>query len=167
VRCPSCDAAVPADAAWCTLCFARLQPASASEPVPAPPAATVTSAPGPVLAAADPLTDPLVPAPVAPAPVVPAPVTPVATATAVMEPLVAPTWPCTGCEARVPLEEMTCPSCGTGFMGGVSPTVSLHVPGVGDLASMSPGGRFGVMAAGAAVVTVLLFLVALVLGHLF
>jgi hypothetical protein len=52
-------------------------------------------------------------------------------------------------------------------MGGVGPTVSLRVPGVGDLASMSSGGRFGVITAGAVVVTVLLFLVALVLGHLF
>ena len=52
-------------------------------------------------------------------------------------------------------------------MGGAAPAVSLHVPGVGNLATMSPGGRFGVMAGGAAVVTVLLFLVALVLGQLF
>jgi hypothetical protein len=52
-------------------------------------------------------------------------------------------------------------------MGGVTPTVSLHVPGVGDLGSMSPGGRFAVMAGGAAVVMVLLFLVALVVGQIF
>jgi hypothetical protein len=83
------------------------------------------------------------------------------------EPTAAPTWPCTSCDARVPLEEMNCPRCGTAFMGGGSPAVSLHVPGVGNLATMSPGGRFGVMAAGAALVTVVLVLVALVLGHLF
>lgn len=52
-------------------------------------------------------------------------------------------------------------------MGGASPAVSLHVPGVGNLATMSPGGRFGLMAGGAALVTVVLVLVALVLGHLF
>jgi hypothetical protein len=52
-------------------------------------------------------------------------------------------------------------------MGGVTPNVSLHVPGVGDLGSMSPGGRFAVMAGGAAIVTVLFVLLALVLGHIF
>lgn len=78
----------------------------------------------------------------------------------------APTWPCSGCDQRVPLEETTCPHCGTAFMGGVNSSVSLHVPGVGDLGAMSPGARFGVMAGGAAILTVVLFLVALVLGHL-
>jgi len=52
-------------------------------------------------------------------------------------------------------------------MGGVTPTVSLHVPGVGDLGSMSPGGRFAVMAGGAGIVTVLFVLIALILGHIF
>jgi len=78
-----------------------------------------------------------------------------------------PTWPCTGCGEQVPLEEMNCTRCGTAFMGGVSPSVSLHVPGVGDLGSMSPGGRFGVMAGGAAIVMAVFVLLALILGHLF
>jgi hypothetical protein len=90
-----------------------------------------------------------------------------AAAVAVAEPAGPPTWPCVSCGTSVPLEEMTCPHCGTAFMGGGSPTVSLHVPGVGDLTTMSPGGRFGVMAGGAAVVTLVLVLVALILGHLF
>jgi hypothetical protein len=90
----------------------------------------------------------------------------VPTATAVVE-APAPTWPCSGCDEQVPLEEMACPRCGTAFMGGVTPTVSLKVPGVGDLVSMSPGGRFGVMAGGATVFAALLLLVALVLGHIF
>ena len=89
------------------------------------------------------------------------------TATVVAEAVSTPSWPCESCDERVPLDEMTCPRCGSGFMGGVNPAVSLHVPGVGDLVSMSPGGRFGVMAGGAAMVTVVLLLVALVLGHLF
>lgn len=98
----------------------------------------------------------------------PVPVAPPATATAVAEPVAAaPTWPCSSCDERVPLEEMACPKCGTAFMGGVAPTVALHVPGVGDLGSMSPGGRFAVMAGGAGLITVVLFLVALVLGHIF
>lgn len=108
-----------------------------------------------------------VPVPV-PEPVVAASLLPPApTAVAVAEPAAAPTWPCSSCDARVPLEETACPRCGTAFMGGVTPNVSLHVPGVGDLGSMSPGGRFAVMAGGAAIVTVLFVLLALVLGHIF
>jgi len=110
------------------------------------------------------------PAPVAPlealAPPL-APVAPVAPVAIVVAEPAAPVWPCSGCAEQVSLDEMACPRCGTPFMGGVSPSVSLHVPGVGDLGSMSPGGRFGFMAAGAAVITVVLFLAALVLGHLF
>jgi hypothetical protein len=101
--------------------------------------------------------------PLAVAPVAP----PVPTAVAVAEPAAAPTWPCSSCDARVPLEEMACPACGTAFMGGATPNVSLHVPGVGDLGSMSPGGRFAVMAGGAGIVTVLFVLIALILGHIF
>lgn len=158
MRCPSCDAAVPADAAWCTLCFARLRAeATTPEPAPAiePPAAVpALELPAPV-PALEPLLEPVLP------------VAAVAVAVAVAEPAASPTWPCAGCEARVPLEEMTCPRCGTAFMGGGGPTVSLHVPGVGDLAKMSPGGRFALMAGGAAMVTVILVLLALVLGYLF
>ena len=79
----------------------------------------------------------------------------------------APTWPCTSCDERVALEEVACPRCGTAFMGGVSPNVSLKVPGVGDLVEMSPGARFGVMAGGAAVVAAVLLLLFLILGHIF
>jgi hypothetical protein len=77
----------------------------------------------------------------------------------------APTWPCTSCDERVPLDETACPRCGTGFMGGVNPNVSLKVPGVGELVGMSPGGRFGVMALGAAVVAAVCVLLFLILGH--
>jgi hypothetical protein len=78
-----------------------------------------------------------------------------------------PNWPCSGCSELVSLEAMDCPRCGTAFMGGVRPNVSLKVPGVGDLVGMSQGTKVGVMAGGAAMLTALLVLIALVLGHIF
>jgi len=88
-------------------------------------------------------------------------------ATALIDPAVAPTWPCTSCGTQVALDEMACPSCGTPFMGGVSPNVSLKVPGVGDLATMTSGMKFAVIAGGATLVSLLMVLVFLVLGHIF
>jgi hypothetical protein len=67
----------------------------------------------------------------------------------------------------VPLEAMVCPTCGAAFMGGVSPTVSLNIPGVGDLAGISAGAKFGVMAGGAVVFTTVIVLLLLILGHIF
>ena len=155
VRCPSCDAAVPADAAWCTLCFARLD-ARPSEPV-------VAAVPAP--APAVPAPAPFVPAP---APFVPAPAQESApAATAVAEREEAPRWPCVSCDERVPLAETVCPRCGTPFLGGASADVSLKLPVVGDVVTMSSGARFGLMAGGAAVLALLLVLVFLVLGHIF
>jgi hypothetical protein len=110
-------------------------------------------------------------APVLSAPVPAQPTEPAAAlasvATAVIDPVAAPTWPCTSCDTRVALDEMACPSCGTPFMGGVNPNVSLKVPGVGDLATMSSGMKFMVIAGGATLFSLLLVLVFLVLGHIF
>ena len=168
VRCPSCDAAVPADAAWCTLCFAQLgaQPPTAS-PEPAPPVVAAPVAPEPVFSAPVPVAPVASIAPLA-LPLQPV-AAPVAAATVLDEPTApaTPTWPCTGCDELVSLEETVCPTCGAGFMGGVSPSVSLKLPGVGDLTNLSAGGKFGVMAGGASLITVVLVLVFLVLGHLF
>lgn len=164
---------MPADAAWCTLCFARLQPhAVTPAQAPEPPVAALAPAPVPFVSAPAPLPAapaPLPPAPVLspPAPVLAAPIPPPAPATTALAEPPSPTWPCSSCDERVPLEEMACPRCGTAFMGGVKPDVSLRVPGVGDLVSMSTGGRFGIMAGGGAVFALLLVLVLLVLGHLF
>ena len=106
--------------------------------------------------------DPLAQAPLA-APVATAPVAaPAAVAT-----VEAPTWPCTSCGTSVDFAEMTCPSCHTPFMGGVTPDISLKVPGVGDLVHMSSGVKFGVMAGGAAALAGILVLLFLILGHIF
>lgn len=107
-------------------------------------------------------------APVLTAPVLTAPVlsAPVPTATAVIE-QGPPSWPCSGCSEQVSFEATVCPRCGTEFMGGVNPNVSLKVPGVGDLVGMSAGAKFGVMAGGAAVLATVLVLILMVLGHIF
>ena len=210
VRCPSCDAAVPADASWCTLCFARLDAAPAAAAAPVAPALPVAPAPvaapvagrhaapsSDVLTAPVPGVDPWVaaaiaeavpvqaepqalapvlpvappPPPVAPlppavpvleAPVLAAPAAAVATAT-----VEAPTWPCSTCGHRVAFDLTACPDCGMPFMGGVSPQVSLRVPGVGELTSLTPGMKFAFIAGGAALITGVLVLLFLVLGHIF
>ena len=161
VRCPSCDAAVPADAAWCTLCFAQLgAQVETGEPAPPAPPAPAAMVPAPLLSA---------PVLAAPLPTQAPAVAPTATVTDLVEQAgpATPTWPCTGCGENVSLEETECPACGAGFMGGINPSVSLMVPVVGDLGKLSPGGQFGVMAGGATVLTILLVLAFLILGHIF
>jgi len=160
---------VPADGAWCTLCFAQLR---TQEPEPVAPAPVTPEPFAMPLAAA--VTAPVLSAPVPTQPVVPTqsvPTQPPApavapVATAVIEEA-APTWPCSGCGDRVSLDEMVCPSCGTAFLGGVNPNVSLKIPGVGDLVGMSTGAKFGVMAGGATVLTTVIVLFLLILGHIF
>ena len=159
---------MPADAAWCTLCFARLHAAApepvvaapvAPEPVATPLTAAVTA---PVLSAPVP-SQPLAPAPALAA--VPSPAAaPVGTAVVEETPL---TWPCSGCSERVPFEDTICPSCGTAFLGGVNPNVSLKLPVVGELVGMSTGAKFGVIAGGATVLTTAILLLLLILGHIF
>jgi hypothetical protein len=139
-------------------------------PATSQPATPEPTTPEPVALAPEPVTgvafSPLSPfAALPPAPVPSAPAASVATA--VLDPVASPTWPCTSCDAHVALDEMTCPSCGTPFMGGVNPNVSLKVPGVGDLATMTSGMKFTVIAGGAVLFSLLLVLVFLVLGHIF
>jgi hypothetical protein len=78
----------------------------------------------------------------------------------------AATWPCDGCGAGVPIAEMTCPNCGAGFLAPEKASMSLVLPGVGDITQLSGSGRVMLMAGGCAAVTFVLFLVYLVLGHL-
>ena len=127
-------------------------------PAPAPYAAAHAAPP----VAYEPL--PLLPDPLAPAPV--AAQAPVAAPAAVAT-VESPAWPCTSCGTRVDFAEMACPNCQTPFMGGVTPDISLKVPGVGDLVHMSSGVKFGVMAGGAAALAGILVLLFLILGHIF
>jgi hypothetical protein len=118
----------------------------------------------PVLSAPVP-AQPVAYAPVAPAPVAAAPLPVPAAPALVADPV--PTWPCSGCSERVPLEAMVCPSCGSAFLGGVTANVSLKLPGVGEVVGLSTGAKFGLMAGGAAVFTTAIVLLLLMLGHIF
>ena len=140
-RCPHCRAAVRPGAPWCTLCHADLRPAPEPEPV-------VVAAPEPVL---DPLTAP---------------------AAALGLPSAAPAgapatagWPCSRCGLSNAITEPVCTACGSAFLAGLRDTEAplLLVPGVGDLTKLSRGQRLG-LAAG---VVVAFVLVTLVLGLLF
>ena len=225
VRCPSCDAAAPAEASWCTLCFAPLAAAetpavdpwvaAAVAEAPLPPSIAAVApalpvAPAPLATSAPPVVPapPVAPPPVPvawtapaapvqplPAPPLPVPSIPVPQATvpqatvpqatvpqatvpvppqavapqtsAVATVVEAPSWPCTACSTKVDFALAACPDCGTPFMGGANPNVSLKVPGVGDLVHMSSGAKFGVMAGGAAVLAGVLVLLFVILGHIF
>lgn len=150
-------------APWCTLCFADLRPApapAAAAPAPAPAAA---AAPAP--AAAAPVSAPAGTTMLAPHPILDAPPAP---RHAAEEPpaAAAPGWPCTVCGESVPLDLTACPACGAGFLAAARTQVSLVVPGLGDVAKLSKGTRLALMGGGATVVTGLVFLVLVVLGHL-
>lgn len=167
-RCPTCAAAVPAGAPWCTLCWTSLAPA---QPAPAPASAPVAlvTAPAAVAPAVaerptgvaqaapadfDPLRDPLPVAALTAA--APSPVPPTAA-----------TWPCSGCAAPVPLSESACPTCLTPFLAEVrAPAPALRLPVVGDVNTLSRGGRMAVTAVAGLVVTLLLSLFTAVAGHL-
>jgi hypothetical protein len=113
-------------------------------------------------AAAPASAGPAAAAPLAPHPILDAPVhrpAPVAGA-------VPTAWPCSGCGASVPFEEMTCPDCGSAFLGEEPARVSLVLPGIGDVSQLSSSGRVMLMAGGCLVVTFVLFVVFLLLGGL-
>jgi RNA polymerase subunit RPABC4/transcription elongation factor Spt4 len=173
-RCPRCSALVRADSPWCTLCYADLRPqlpayaASVAEAPSAAPAsaqsAAISAAPSPWAPDApafDPLTAPfsvLEAATMAPPP---APVLP----EAAPDPTVAPTaptaasapstdgklvgLPCPRCQTLVPLDDLSCPTCGSSLLdevqgepdlfsrfatAGVSTTTQWMIIGVGSLA---------------------------------
>ena len=143
-RCPACNAALRADAQWCSLCHHDLRPAPVAPPVEVP-------APSqPLYGGQDPLTAPLLDLVLPPVPqTVPHAVAPV-----VPEPAQAPQaapvqsalqeWPCTSCGSRNPLSSTICSTCGSAFLASASSQVSLVVPGVGDLQHLSRGQRLAV-----------------------
>ena len=75
-------------------------------------------------------------------------------------------WPCQVCGELVGMELTTCPSCGGAFMGGVAGSIPVQLPVVGDITSLSTGARIAFMAGGACVLTMAIFVVFVILGHL-
>lgn len=169
-RCPACGAALADGAQWCTLCFADLRPpAPAPEPEPEPVAVPV---PEPVAVGAAAASAPLIPlqplpphpildAPMFDAPILDGPVSKPADVT-----LADRGWPCHQCGRSVALDLTECDACGSPFLGGSTVDISLRVPGVGDLASLSSGRRIGFMAGAALALMLVLTVIYLVLGSL-
>ena len=122
-RCPACNAAVPAGAEWCTLCYTVLR---VRETVPAAPAVAVARPAAPVTLSASLPPDPILDAPVDRAPAVAR--------------VPADGWPCLGCGALVPLADNACSQCGRPFLP-TDDRPSLALPGVGDLGRMERGQR--------------------------
>ncbi|MDQ1715877.1 MAG: hypothetical protein QOC60_1822 [Frankiaceae bacterium] len=168
-RCPNCSARVPADADWCSLCYASLR----AQPAPAQfadqPAPAYADQPAPAYAASvayDPLTAPAsLLAELSELAGAPAPVqrrtgrhaARQATPSAV-------TWPCRACTAEVPMDEDNCPVCGGGFLDTGEP--SLRLPLIGDAKSLEGGKKAWVIVGGALAIIVSFLAIAGVIGLL-
>lgn len=180
-RCPACHAAVAPNAAWCTLCFTDLRPATvagptavpASGPTPEPvveAAAELAAAPVAQLTA-EPLVLPLDDLPLDEVPAIPdLPIA--ATAATAVEPTTSPTvdrlsaeptWPCPLCGEAVSIELDACPQCGAAFLSEPQPTMRLSLPVVGDLSTASDGVR-AIVGCVAAVGLSLVFLLLFAIG---
>ena len=128
-RCPSCNAAVPAGAEWCTLCYAVLRaPERVTVPAPVPvPAIAEYGASSVDIARLAP--DPILDAPVAVA-------APVARAKPAG-------WPCLGCGAVNSMDDDTCSGCARPFLPtDTAPSIALPV--VGDLGRLDRAQRIAV-----------------------
>jgi hypothetical protein len=128
-RCPSCGARAAADAAWCTLCYAKL-----AEPVAAVPAMSIAA-----------------PLPAAPVSVLTEPPLQVASS--------APStlgWPCHRCGTVVSLELSSCSACGGPFLAPTNSTAAN--PRSPSLARLTRSGplKLLVMVGGALVISVVL-----------
>ena len=143
-RCPACNAAVPARAEWCTLCYAVLR---VPETVPA--AAARVESPSVALPSAPLAPDSVLDAPVSQA-------APVARQEAAG-------WPCLGCGALVPLADNACSQCGRPFLP-TDEMPSLALPVVGDLSRMERGQKIFVSAVLAVVVMAVFVAIAFIGG---
>jgi hypothetical protein len=172
VRCRACGAAVPAEAQWCSLCFADLrEPAPARERVSVPAgaetaavAAETTEMTAALSTVARPAGDDLLGLPEK------------VTEAVAAAPLAEPTedeaaeeakWPCLTCGEQVPISLDACHACGAGFLAGATTQPSVHLPVVGDLGRMSRNQRLALGFGLCLVVMVILVVLAAVVGHLF
>jgi hypothetical protein len=82
------------------------------------------------------------------------------------EPPVA-TWPCHGCSELNPIDADTCQHCFLPFLGGAHEQPTTKLPIVGDVRSLSKGGRAAVTAGGILVCCGLFLLAAYIVGSVF
>ncbi len=76
-------------------------------------------------------------------------------------PTAVPGWPCAACGTRVPMEHMHCPRCGASFL---PKEPVLAVPGLGAGSSLGGAQRVGLMVGGTALLSLVLFAVAWLVG---
>jgi hypothetical protein len=168
VRCRACGAAVPAEAQWCSLCFADLrEPTPVRERVSVPAASTAALAEASVAA---PAPNGVRPDPDAllglPKPAADSVTDDVAEAEEPAEEPEEAKWPCLTCGEQVPISLDACQSCGAGFLAGSSSQPSARLPVVGDLQRLSRNQRLAFGFGMCMVVMILLIVLATIGGHL-
>jgi hypothetical protein len=166
VRCRACGAAVPAEAQWCSLCFADLrEPTPVRERVSVPAASTAAREEASVAAAAPspngvrPDPDALLGLP-KPAADIDGDDTSAADEPEQVK------WPCLTCGEQVPISLDACQSCGAGFLAGSTTQPTARLPMVGDLQRLSRNQRLGLGFSLCLVVMILLIVLATIGGHL-
>jgi hypothetical protein len=167
VRCRACGAAVPAEAQWCSLCFADLrEPTPVRERVSVPAASAAALAEVPV--AASPAPNGVRPDPDALLGLPPAGADDAAESTAEedAEAPQEPKWPCLTCGEQVPISFDACHSCGAGFLAGSTRQPSARLPVVGDLQRLSRNQRLALGCGMCVAVMILLVVLATIGGHL-
>ncbi len=170
-RCPSCSARVPAEADWCSLCYASLRtPAPAPAARYAAPAYAAPADAAPVgVAAHDPLFAPLA-AVTAYSPggladgLVDGPGGGLADGTGHADPASPPaaTWPCRQCQAAVPIDLDACAVCGARFLGDGD--VDLKLPIVGSTRNMTASFKVWLMIGGSVAIMAIFLVVAFLVG---
>jgi hypothetical protein len=158
-RCPACGASVAPGAPWCTLCYADLRPAPEPAPQPAP-------EPQPAMAGG-PAYDALGVLPPAPLPagtvLPPDPHLDAPVLRSADVRLAEPSWPCRSCGIRVAMSEDNCPKCHAPFLEPED-TVDLTLPVVGNVRRLDTKMRTILGFVGAFGMTLVLVVVAFVLG---
>jgi ribosomal protein L40E len=179
-RCPNCSARVPADADWCSLCYAslRVQPAPAQVAEQPAPAYAVSvaydplTAPVSLLAELSELAGDASPVPVrtgrhaarhAAPQAAPQTGHHAAPPAAYLAPRAA-TWPCRKCTAEVPMEQDSCPVCGGGFLDAGE--ISVRLPLIGDAKTLEGSKKAWVIVGGAFAIIVAFLAFAMVIGLL-
>lgn len=156
-RCPACGASVAPRAPWCTLCYVDLRPA----PAPEPAVAESADVPQPVSVGARGEDLAVVTPPPPPDPHLDAPISKASDIR-----LSAPGWPCRHCSTLVPMSEDNCPKCHTTFLIPED-FVEVTLPGVGNVRRLDTKMRTILGLVGALGLTLLLVLLAFIVGWLF
>ncbi|MDQ1746642.1 MAG: hypothetical protein QOD07_905 [Frankiaceae bacterium] len=160
-------------APWCTLCYADLRPKPEPAPAPQPvlePEPAGVGAPAASVSSHRQLVDALGVIPPEPLPagtvLTPDPHLDAPIMKAADIRLAEPGWPCRHCGTVVPMAEDNCPQCHTPFLAPED-FVEVTLPGVGNVRRLDTKMRTILGFAGAAVVTLVLVILAVIVGAIF